>query len=47
MTDSSSIFNDDMLAALDDITILCILSSSVSTRVKSVLMTDVVEVSLD
>ena len=39
--------SDDVLVALEDITILCIRSNSVSTRVKSFVRCDVVEVASD
>ena len=45
--DSSIDLSDDVLVALDDITILCIRSNSVSTRVKSFVRCDVVEVASD
>lgn len=45
-TESSSVFNDDLFVAFKGTTILCILSSSVFMRVKSVFMTDTVEVAL-
>ena len=45
--DSSIDLSDDVLVALDDITILCMRSNSVSTRVKSFVRWDVVEVASD
>ena len=45
--DSSIDLSDDVLVALDDITMLCIRSNSVSTRVKSFVRWDVVEVASD
>lgn len=46
-TDSSSVFNIDVFVALDDITILSILSSSECTRVKVVVMVDVEHVAAE
>ena len=45
--DSSIDLSNDVLVALDDITMLCMPSNSVSTRVKSLVRWDVVEVASD
>jgi len=45
--DSSIDLSEDVLVALDDITMLCMRSNSVSTRVKSFVRWDVVEVASD
>ena len=45
--DSSIDFSDDVLVSFDEITMLCIRSNSVSTRVKSFVRWDVVEVVSD